>query len=109
MADALRIWSRQASLSSSAAVALARVLRRRDARRMTAALDQLRRTVVQARTNSSLARLERLEETITAGHGKARRAAGAALIGALVRGRRRSLEWGFGMLEEEVLVARKKV
>lgn len=106
--NALRHWSRQASASSSAAVTLSRLARHHHSGVVKEALFRWRCAVARAREELSEDRMAVAETSLAREKGRARRAAAAALLGALRRDRRRSLVWGFGVFEEQRLVFEKK-
>lgn len=107
--EALHRWQHQAKASSAVAVALSRLLRRRYTRSTGAALNRWRCAAVESRADASAERLEVAEAVAAEGKRRAKVAAAAALWGALARGQRRSLEWGFGRLEENLARVEMKV
>lgn len=111
-----RRWSRQANRSTSATAAasiavaaLSRLARRQNTRGVTAALARWRRLTVHARGEVVSAQLRIAEASIGEGKRGARRAAAAALVGTVMRWRRRALRWAFMKLRDVLIMDRMKV
>lgn len=107
--DALRRWAAQSVARSSAIAALSRVLRHRDARRVTTALAHWRRAMADTRASVAGARAEFLSREIAQWKRRGKLASMRTFVRVVGLSQHRTLVWGFQRLAEASSANRLKV